>query len=100
MRPVFFVKDEEADKARRIESKLLKLPLSTGVLFVGVSVHAGETDSEPIYKVWVGIHKELDERLVESVVRSALRDEIHDGMIIRVEAHRGISRSPLQKVVD
>lgn len=100
MKTVFLVTEEEADTARRMESKLLKLPLSSGVLFAGVSVVPARPGEQPIYRIWIGCHRSLEEKLIESVVRHTLRDEIQCGIILKVEAHRGISRAPLQEVVD
>ena len=95
MKTLFFVKPEEGDLARHMEAKLLKLPLSSGVLFVGVSVDPGE---RPIYRVWVGCSRNLDEALMDSLVRVTLREEIDSGAIIAVEAHRGLSRNSLESV--
>lgn len=94
MRPVFFVKDEEADLARQFEKRLLELPLMSGVLFVGVSVEPGEI---PVYCFWVGCHRNFEESVVHSLVQHTFDQEIKAGVQIKVEAHRGIGRSFLEK---
>jgi hypothetical protein len=93
MKNVFLVKQEEADLARKMEAKILGLPASTGVLFVGVSVTpADERVPNPVYHVWVGCHRDFDAGLVDPLIRVTLRNEILAGAVITIEAHRGISR--------
>lgn len=99
MRPVFFVKREEADAARAIEAKLLGLPLSSGILFAGVSMQQG-SEKSLVYRIWVGCHRDYDEKVVEMVVKHALLEQIEKGLSITIEVHRGISRAPVAKVVD
>ncbi len=100
MRTVFLVKQEEVDLARAMESKLIELPLSSGVLFAGVSVEPVTKDRTfPIYHIWVGCHRDFAEGLMDPLVRSVLREDIERGAVVRVEAHRGLSRPPL-KIVD
>lgn len=94
MRPVFFVKEEEADLARQMEKRLLELPLASGLLFVGVSVEPGV---EPVYCFWIGCHRDFEESLMADIVRNLFNEEIKSGMKVRVEAHRGIGRSFLEK---
>ena len=97
MRNIYLVKQEQADLARRIEAKLLELPLSSGILFVGVSVTpATDVREYPVYQVCVGCHRDFDEGWIDPVVRVTLRQEITDGAHVQVEAHRGISRSHLK----
>lgn len=102
MRPVFFVKDGEADLARQIESRLLDLSLDSGVLFAGVSVSPEEYNIRtgervpPVYRVWIGCHRNFDPRLMDSVVRHVLREEIAGGLKVEVEAHCGLGRSFIQ----
>ena len=100
VRTHYFVKPEEADLARRIENKLMALPLSSGLLFVGVSIMPGTAEEVPVYRVWVGCHRDFDEALMDPLVRVTLREEIESGIRLTVEAHRGLSRSPVAKLVD
>lgn len=103
MRPVFLVKQEEADLARQIESRLLGLPLNSGILFVGVSVVPAVDEKKVpsvVYRIWVGCHRDFDEGLIKMVVRHALLEELEKGLCIEVEVHRGIGRAPVAKVVD
>lgn len=97
MRNVLLVKPEDADLARRMESKLIALPMSSGILFAGVSVRPAS--DAPIYCVWIGCHRDFDEKLMDPLVRGTLAGEIQDGAHIVIEAHRGLSRSPI-KIVD
>ncbi len=93
MRTLFLVKASEADLARDIERRLLALPKESGILFVGVKV-IPETDTEnPIYDIFIGCDRGLEEGLMDVVVRSVLRPEIEAGVQVRVFARRGVSRS-------
>ncbi len=99
MRPVFFVKEEEADFARHLEKRLLELPLSSGILFVGVSVEptTSPVDKAPTYCFWIGCHRDFEEQLMVDLVRHVFDEEIKHGLRVQVEAHRGIGRSFLEK---
>lgn len=103
MRPVFFVKDEEADLARVIEKRLLNLPLESGVLFVGVSVDPEEYDvgtkkrTPAVYRIWVGCHRNFDTRTIDALVKHVLKEEIDSGLRVEIQAHRGLGRSFLEK---
>lgn len=83
-----------------MESKILALPLSSGILFVGITIAPSSPESPSIYNVWIGCHRDFDELLMDSVVRMVLREELQGGVRLVVQAHRGISRSPVAKVVD
>lgn len=96
MKTIFLVQEEEADLARKMESKLMSLPLSSGVLFVGVSVIPRTPKGPEVYRVWIGCHRDFDEGLMEQIVRVTLKEEISLGATVRVEAHRGLSRAPLK----
>lgn len=94
MKPIFLVKETEIELARLMESKLLSLPLSSGIIFVGVSVSpANDTRTHPIYLVWVGCTHALDARVIDPLVRVALREEIAQGASIVVDARNGVVRS-------
>lgn len=97
MRPIFYVKESEADLARRLEKKILELPLFSGILFVGVSVEPEQPDKPPVYCCWIGCHKDFEEQTAKILVRHTLREELESGMHIKIEAHRGIGRSFLEK---
>ncbi len=102
MRPVFFVKEEEADLARQIESRLLALPIDSGVLFAGVSVAPEEYNISTgerlpaVYRVWIGCHRSFDPRLMDAVVKHVLREEIAGGLRVEVQAYCGLGRSFIQ----
>ena len=97
MKTSYFVTPEEGDLARKMEAKLLRLPLSSGLLFVGVSV-VPRTDSDPsTYQVWVGCHRDFDEQLMDPLVRVTLREEIESGTQLNVVAHRGLLRRSFSK---
>lgn len=97
MRPVFFVKDEEADLARQLEKRLLDLPLVSGILFVGVSVKPARGETPPIYCFWVGCHRDFEEEAMVALVRHVFDEDIKAGLLIKVDVHRGIGRSFLEK---
>jgi len=92
VKTIFLVKPEEADKAREIETKLLSLPHISGILFVGVAVKPTEPGKSPLYRIWVGCVRELEEDLLVTLVHHTLREDIEKGLCISVEAHRGVSR--------
>lgn len=98
MKTLFLVKQEEGDMARHMETKLLNLPLDSGVLFAGVSVVPSDGTHPTIFRVWVGCHRDFDESLMGLVVCHALREEIQQGVQVKVEAHRGLSRRALTEV--
>lgn len=89
MELVHFVKDEEAQLAKKMEEKLLKLPKESGVLFVGVGVEAGTERSPTIYRVWVGCDRRVDPRTVVALVDVTLYEEIKEGRVVRTEARMG-----------
>ncbi len=93
MKNLYLVKQEEADLAREMERKLLALPRSSGVLFVGVSVRPETPRSKPIYDIFVGCDRNLDEKLMDPLVRVTLREELESGLELVVSARRGVSRN-------
>jgi hypothetical protein len=97
MRPVFFVKDSEAETARKFEKRILDLPLMSGILFVGVSVEPAKPGKPPVYCFWVGCHRDFEESTAVELVKHTLRGELEQGMMIKIQAHRGIGRSFLEK---
>lgn len=92
MKQIYLVKEEEAELARKMETKLLALPRSSGVLFVGVSVTPQIEETPAVYNVWVGCDRTFDEKLMPEIVKVTLRDEISAGNIIKTYAHRGVIR--------
>ncbi len=97
MRSVFFVKESEADTARKLEKRVLDLPLMSGILFVGVSVEPEQPGKPPVYCFWIGCHRDFQEQTAVELIRHTFNEELKAGMHIRVEAHRGIGRSFLEK---
>lgn len=93
MELVHFVKDEEAKLAKKMEAKLLSLPLSSGVLFVGVSVEPSTPSTSAIYRVWVGCSRGVDPRMIPDLVSVTLHDEVREGHCIRTESKMGNVRS-------
>ena len=100
MRTIFLVKDEEADLARQMERRLVALPSSSGILFAGVSVTPETPETSAIFHVWIGCSRELDESLMDALVRATFAQEIIAGLQVVVHAHRGVSRSSPSKAVD
>jgi hypothetical protein len=88
MKTIFLISQREVDIARSIEDKLLDLPSSSGILFVGVSI--SQTTDQPTYHVWVGCNRSYEESLMDSLVRVTLRDL--EGIRLQVHAHRGCVR--------
>lgn len=93
MELVHYVKSEEAELAKKMEAKLLKLPIFSGVLFVGVSVQPAQDDKPTIYQVWVGCSREIDPRMIPTLVSTILREEVAQGHVIQAEAKMGSIRS-------
>src|SRR3954468_19416825 len=97
MKPVFYVKPTDAEVAQGMETKLMDLPQEAGILFAGISVKPDEEDGEPVFHVWVGCHKNMDERMMPSLIGMVFQKEIEAGRRVKVEAHRGLGRSFLQR---
>jgi hypothetical protein len=96
MKTIFLVSEKEADLARTMEARLLALPPSSGVLFVGVSVDPATDIFPATYHIWVGCHRDYEEALMEPLVRVTLRDELA-GVRALVHSRRGCVRD---KAVD
>jgi hypothetical protein len=93
MRHIFYVKDHEAEKARQIEKKILGINIMSGILFVGVSVEPEQPGKPPVYCVWIGCRRDVDEQTAMDLVKLKLGDELDEGMSFRIQAHCGIGRS-------
>ena len=91
MKTIFMVSREETDLARRVEARLLDLPSSSGILFVGVSVAPATSSSPTVYHIWVGCRRDYEEALMDPLVRVTLRDELV-GVSVVVHTHRGCTR--------
>jgi len=89
MELVSFVKDEEAVLAKKMERKLLTLSITSGVLFVGVGVLPG---APPIYEVWIGCSRDVDPRMIPTLVETTLYEEVRAGHKIRTQARMGSIR--------
>lgn len=89
MKTIFLISQKESDIARAMEEKLLALPSSSGILFVGVSISL--TADQPTYRVWVGCHRDYEEALMDPLVRVTLRE--FEGVRVQVHAHRGCVRN-------
>jgi hypothetical protein len=85
MELIHVVKDDEAKLARAMEAKLLLLPLSSGILFAGVSVQASTPDSPTVFRVWIGCSRNVDPRMIPALVEVTLYEELKQGHIIRTE---------------
>lgn len=90
MKVLYLVKPEEADLARIMEQKLLALPRSSGVLFVSITVRPGTDTEPPVYDIFIGCDRELDESLMDPLARVTLRDELELGIHLTVSARRGV----------
>lgn len=95
MKTIFLVDPKDADMARDIELKLLTLPSSSGILFVGVHIVPEET---PLFQITVGCDRKFNEITVDSLVRLILLPQSDAGMRMTVQVFRGISRSGLTTV--
>jgi|ERR1051325_3875132 hypothetical protein len=93
MKVVPLVQRSEADLARKLEAKLLGLPKSHGILFVGISIVPHVKDERAVYSIWVGCSRNYEESTIKDLVQYALREEIESGLHFVVEAHRGVARS-------
>lgn len=93
MELVHFVTDEEARRAKKMEEKLLRLPIFSGVLFVGVSVLPAKDGQPTIYEVWVGCGRDVEPKMIPHLVATFLREEVAQGYVIRTEARMGSIRS-------
>lgn len=88
-----FVKKEQAELARLIEEKLLALPESSGILFVGVSVAPTIAGQDPVYRLLIGIDRELKvEEAIGYLAILALSEELLQGADIQTEVCRGSCR--------
>lgn len=94
MKDIPFVKSEEADLAREMEDKLLALPRSSGILFVGISIEPLLHGGSPKYRVWIGCDRSFEEDTMVKLVEVTLREEITAGTKVFVAAHRGKLREP------
>lgn len=89
MELVHFVKNEEAELAKKMEDKLASLDRRAGVLFVGVAVQPSTLESPTIYQVWVGCSRDVDPRLIPTLVEVALYEEVKAGHVIKTETRMG-----------
>lgn len=95
MKTIFFVQPSEAETARNMEKKLLGLPASSGILFVGVEVRPGPDGKKPIYIVFVGCKRERELSLMDAIVKRYLADEFVAESQLIVEARRGFDKSTI-----
>jgi hypothetical protein len=96
MKPVFYVKPTDAEVAQAMEKKLMDLPQEAGILFAGISIKPDD-DGKPVFHIWVGCHKSMDERMIPSLIGMLFQKDIEAGRRVKVEAHRGLGRSFLQR---
>jgi len=89
MELVHYVKDEEARLAKKMESKLLRLPVDSGVLFVSVSVEPSTPSTSAIYRVWIGCSRTVDPRMIPTLVEVTLHEELREGHVIRIDTKMG-----------
>ena len=98
MAEIPFVRQKHFDIARAMEEKLLDLPIESGLLFAGVSITPTVMKNDPIYRVWVGCSRNMDEGTVRQLVLMTLRDEMKRGAKIKdVYVHRGVIRVDSQQ---
>lgn len=93
MELIHFVKTEEAQLAKQMEAKLLALPPESGILFVSVMVEPSTPSTSAVYKVWIGSSRDVDPRMLPTLVEVTLRDEVKEGHCIRTESRMGNVRS-------
>lgn len=97
MRSIPYVMPDEAALARYMETKLLGAPPEAGILFVGVSVgvsvpEQGMTGRQARYDIWVGVTRDLEEGTVGPLVQTLLKEEVTQGLLMSIHAHRGQAR--------
>lgn len=92
MKIIRYVTEDEHQIARDIEKKLIDLPEGSGILFVGVSVTPGSLTLPSIFNIWIGCSRQMDEKMMTALVDVVLREEIAQGLCVKVQAHRGLSR--------
>ncbi len=93
MKLVHVVKTEEAELAKKMERKLLNLPMSSGVLFAGVGVEPETPSSPTAYRVWIGCSRTIDPRMIPTLVEVTLHEEVKAGLVILTESKMGSIRS-------
>jgi hypothetical protein len=93
MKLIPFVRKEHAELARSIEQKILNLPKSSGILFVGVSVKPSIEEHRPELFVWIGCSRSVEENTIKSLILVTLSTEIAEGAHVVVEVHRGLTQS-------
>ena len=94
MTEIPFVKPEQLEFAREMEKKILDLPSSTGILFVGIDVGPTRADEDPTYLVWVGVDRASGlESTTSLLVYKALASEILEGVDLHIEVRRGTVRA-------
>lgn len=93
METIPFVNKEHGELARTIEEKLLSVSSESGILFVGVEVTPTEAGQDPIYRVLVGIDRNLKvEQAIDHLVTLTLYEELLQGVDIKTEVRRGCTR--------
>lgn len=92
MQLIHYVKEEEASLAKKMEAKLLALPLDSGILFASVSVEPSTPSTSAIYRVWIGCSRSIDPRAIPVVVEVTLHKEVSEGHVVRTEIKMGSIR--------
>lgn len=87
MELVHYVKDDDAKTAKGMEEKLLKLPIDSGVLFVGVAIDPAKSPTQFIVRV--GCSRDVDPRMIPTLVQVTLREEVQSGKAVAVETYMG-----------
>jgi len=88
-----FVKKEHSEFARGIEKKMMGLPSTTGIVFVGVDVTPTVAGQDPIYKLLIGVDRDSGlEEAVGHLATVVLSEELLTGADIQTDVRRGIAR--------
>lgn len=76
-----------------MEKRLLLLPASFGILFAGVTVTPSTDESPAVFTAWVGGNRAFEEQVILLVAQKALAKELDQGLQIRIEVRRGVTRT-------
>lgn len=89
MQNVPFVTDDQAQRARDMETSLLSIRDDAGILFVGVDV-------DPVtstFSAWIGCDRKFESRTIELLAITILKQFLARDERLEIKAHRGIKKS-------
>ena len=81
-----------------MEQLLLSKPRSFGITFVGVSVTPHLPPHAPLFWIWIGCDRSIEEQAIEMAVALLIRQKFGEQLHLKIEAHRGEIRGTLRSV--